>query len=102
MAQYRGIEDGEDGFELKMKFLCVASAGGPFEDTAFCAGFMVGNVYAVFKEGMAPEDHVTLESLVEQLDLVAMKYDYVCKTIPDTAADGWVYVTYEKMEDDIK
>ena len=72
--QYFNDSSGEDadeaGYELLVPFVCVESAGGPYDDESFTHGFQVGRLW----EELRPREPMStwfVTELEEQLALVA-------------------------------
>lgn len=96
------VNIGDDfGSELVMPFVVVRSAGGPFDDEAFCAGVEVGALGEYLRLG-GPFSFTRpyKRSLIPQLDLVAMRHRYVLTASdPVDGEDGWVSVTVTRSAD---
>lgn len=65
-----------EGYELVYPFIAVASKGGPYDDSAFTAGFACGQVdralTVLFAAGARRYDATVPTDLVRQLELVGM------------------------------
>lgn len=81
MEQTEPVDQPEaEGYELVMPFVACASAGGPFDDEAFVAGYQAGQVdqaLAAAKVANASEVAFCVSSkLARQLELIGMKNDF--------------------------
>lgn len=75
----------QSGYELLMPFVVVQSVGGPYEDTAYVAGYEAGRIEALrefFGYVHTPN--------VPQVDLIAMKKG-LCLKLGDRSGD-WTFV----------
>ncbi len=91
------MEPAEYGLELP--FVACESAGGPYDDAAFVAGFECGFVesmlHVVSRAGGSFERWVN-PALMPQLDLIAMKHGYKTTSEPwDEHPDEYVKVNFE-------
>jgi len=63
------------------KFICVASQGGKYADADFAAGYFIGGLLEKLRvasvSGTVPLDVAVPIDLVQQIDLIAMKFGYV-------------------------
>lgn len=71
----------QDGFGLVVPFIVCQSAGGPFEDDAFCAGFEAGRVdqalaVAAAANAATVRFPMTRTALLKQFDLIGMNRGY--------------------------
>jgi hypothetical protein len=84
--------------EMVMPFVACQSAGGPYDDLAFCAGYSCGMVDVMLSTGTLAryEDAVRVDTIA-QLDLIAMRHGYLLATVPDTEDDGWVRVVFTRQ-----
>ena len=90
--------DFEANYGLVMPFVVTASIGGPYDDTAFVAGYEAGWLDLMLsitnKVGADVRRYVPPE-LVAQLDLIAMRHGYKLTTEPwDEAPDEWTLATF--------
>lgn len=94
-------EPGHERWGLVMPFVVCSSKGGPYEDTAFVAGYQAGGIdmalaaqSAISGEGM----RVTVyTALVPQLDLIAMRHGFLAEAETDTLYPQWtVWRAYRK------
>lgn len=93
-------DDGHDDrneYGLVMPFSAVESAGGPFEDRAFAAGFMCGRIDLMLstRRIAAMTEMVYLE-LASQLDLVAMRHGYVTAEL--WREDPWLHLGFTRND----
>jgi len=83
-------DPGEHDMAMVMPFTVVASAGGPYDDQAFIAGFQAGQVdkaLQVAAAAGATELRVTVFStLVGQLELVGMRHGFGHVVVDESAA----------------
>lgn len=90
-------DDGEYG--LVMPFLCVQSAGGPFDDHAFVEGVryaMVQNHLDLIPDAVVAFTYQVYAdpAMAEQYDLLAMHHDCTSSSEPwDEHPDEWALVT---------
>lgn len=82
---------GEEEYELVMPFKTVQSEGGPHEDNAYAAGWMMGSLDQKLKLG---EREMQLTVIQKenwpQLDLILMKHGYTFRILekdPDLFTD---------------
>lgn len=87
--------NGQPGYELIMPFLPVRSNGGPYDDTAYAAGFEMGALDGLLAAvtratgGTHGPYEVSIHAQNrDQADLVAMRYGYVCE--PCGEGYGWI------------
>ena len=72
-------EDPDTGFELVMPFKVVKSAGGPYDDESFVAGYRLGQLDNVLADRSLEEHVLSIEpDAVPQADLIAMRHGYSC------------------------
>lgn len=79
-----------------MKFIMCQSEGGPFDDAAFVAGFYCGLIdrELVLRPRMFIIQCWVPTVLLQQLDLIAMRHDYVT-TVQGHSEDGvWSLVLF--------
>lgn len=97
-----------DGWGLVLPFTVVASAGGPYDDEAFAAGWQGGRLDATLQLASAlGANNLTATvytTLLPQADLVGMRHGYTMHATPipdtDTAPDRytWAHVTFRTDE----
>jgi hypothetical protein len=94
-------ESGE--YELVMPFVVTESAGGPYADNAFVAGYACGSIDAelsmlsMLPQGIPalPGSRYVPTGIVPQLDLIAMNYGYVINSEPwDEHPDEWTRIDF--------
>lgn len=71
-----------EGYEIVLPFTVVTSAGGPYEDQAFVAGFQAGSIDVDLRVGMPQPEYWVPSALVPQLDLIAMRRGYLMEHEP--------------------
>jgi hypothetical protein len=91
-------EDHEVSYEIVMPFVVCASNGGPFEDSAWVAGYEMGL--------LAAELRSTTESVIErtvrtanvpQADLLGMDTGFDVESRPaEISGEEWSYVRFTK------
>lgn len=91
------MDDDENTWELMFPFTVCASAGGPYDDAGFVAGFTVGKIHGALDEMahadiVAPFERTVPADLVDQLDLVAMHHGWTTDATP--LGDGWATITF--------
>lgn len=83
-------------YDLVMPFTVVQSAGGPFDDQAYCAGWEAGvidvKLMALSAFGQSATDIVCLEANWPQVSLILMKHGWNVDESSMSIADGWVSV----------
>jgi hypothetical protein len=98
-TDYQPNDDG-DGMELVMPFVVCQSKGGPYDDSAFAAGWQAGAIDQALQVA-ASGPAVTLRypmvhaALVPQLELIGMKHGWP-KFEAVSTADGWCEVTFTR------
>lgn len=104
--EYVAPDDEPDGPEygLLMPFVVVASAGGPFADAPYAAGWEMGKLGAVLAQcaffGWPPDRQAILASNVKQAELIAMNYGFTmtvhpwAEEVPEEAAAEWADVSF--------
>lgn len=91
----------EHQWGLVVPFTCVTSAGGPFDDLAFCAGFDAATRHAAMRLG--PREPFTVAIRCElraQMDLLAMEAGWTMAVEDDnsTPNDEWLTATFTPGE----
>jgi hypothetical protein len=94
-----GDEPEGEGYELVVPFIVCSSAGGPYEDDAFVAGFQAGQVDQALQAAAvarASEVRFTVDTtLVKQLELIGMSRGFPVMLAEDADdAPGWSFVTF--------
>jgi len=88
-------ESQEAEYRPVMPFVVCASAGGPYDDAAFVAGYEAGSLDAALRTirevGGVIERWVN-PNLVPQLDLIAMRHDQHLKQFETSDCGTWVRV----------
>lgn len=69
-------------FGMQLPFVTVASKGGPYEDTSYCAGYEMGQLDAKLAHLRVVGGHITLSVTMSrenlpQADLIAMHHGFV-------------------------
>lgn len=88
-----------EGYELVVPFVVCASAGGPYEDDAFVAGFQAGRIDQALQAAAvanASEARFTVNTeLVKQLELIGMHrgFPVMVAEVAD-AVPSWSFVTF--------
>lgn len=92
-------------YELVMPFVVVASAGGPYDDEAFVAGWSCAEVdqaLTALAPWRATFQRAVRAGVVPQVDLIAMKHGY--RLVHDDPAadgergDGWSMITLRPLD----
>jgi len=87
----------EADYDMVMPFVVVESQGGPYEDTAFVAGYELGLLDAFLERQPASGAQYTLRAdSFPQVDLLAMRYGYKAHPEPPDGDDGWQVVTFSR------
>lgn len=89
-------DDSDAHYDLVMPFTVVRSAGGPFDDDAYCAGFEAGvidvKLMALSAFGQSATDLLCVEANWPQVSLILMKHGWNVDESSMSIADGWVSV----------
>ena len=87
--------DREPEYELAMPFVLCASAGGPYDDDAFVAGWECCKIDHLLENGRfaVTEETVRTDNL-PQLDLIAMRYGFTMEV--EHADGGWTIARFTK------
>lgn len=81
-------DEQDDGLELVMPFVTVATQGGPHEDGAYAAGWEMGALDAELEYAAPAVVERTIHATNDaQADLVAMKHGYRINL--DDLGGGW-------------
>lgn len=84
--------------DVSLPFTAVQSAGGPYQDEAYLAGYEMGAVEASVKAslvaGERPRNVFIRPSNLHQLDLLAMKFGMALRVSQHPAAEGRLYVSF--------
>lgn len=98
--------------ELLMPFVVVESNGGPFDDSAYVAGYALGRLDLRLEMSarfnLEPPDEMIDRRNLPQLDLVAMHHGYAIterqmqlEGVEDEAADlvrsEWAHISFTRM-----
>lgn len=84
----------EQQYDLVMPFLNVVSRGGKYEDEPFTAGWQMGEIMSALRERrIAATSYLVFSDLAEQVDLIAMKYDYTTDILHDDGTWAQIGVT---------
>lgn len=85
--------------QLSMPFTVVTSAGGPYDDAAFVAGYACGHFQAELQALVAhqtlPRPRYVHTGHVPQFDLIAMKYGYSLRPGDIDEASGHQYIEFD-------
>lgn len=93
------MSDESSEYGLVMPFIVCVSKGGPYDDASFVAGARMEAIRQRCENGENPVVSWEPTSLVDQLDLVAMRYGYTLESIPwNEYPDEWSMVTLERVE----
>lgn len=90
----------EDAYDLVMPFVCVTSAGGPYNDEAFTAGVQLGRITQALQAasafGVRRMEPITVKStLAKQLELAGMAYGFPVVTVDESEEwPEWSHVTF--------
>ena len=92
------MSDDTGNFGLVMPFVVTVSHGGPYDDSAFVAGWEAGWLDVMLLSarplGVTVERYVN-PALIPQLDLLAMRHGYTLNSEPwDESPDDWTRVTF--------
>ena len=93
-----------EGMELVFPFVACASNGGPYDDSAFTAGYQCGLIDRALATmatvGAATATYTVYSTLVKQLDLIGMARGYsLVLEEPVEDLEEWSYVTFEASGD---
>lgn len=98
-GQFQPDDEYAGQYRLVMPFVCVQSAGGPYEDAAFAAGMQMGALDQELRS-LAPLDALPRSRyvptpLVHQADLIAMKHGYITEATPwEDHPDEWTRLDF--------
>jgi hypothetical protein len=97
----------DDGLHLAVPFIVCQSAGGPYEDDAFCAGFQAGEIDRALDMGAAVRaETITFpmarSALLKQLELIGMNRGYPVMTA-DVSEEWpqWCTVTFARSAESL-
>lgn len=80
-------------FSLIMPFVVCASQGGPYDDTAFVAGYECGLVDAELAAKPGVVTKTVRAASMPQVDLIAMRHGFTVDAEPwEDGPDEWVSV----------
>lgn len=92
------MSDGEDFHELVMPFVLAQSQGGPYDDKAFSAGMMCGQLWTELRAlspfGATPRPRYIVPEHLKQMDLIAMHYGYTIRPGEIDEASGWQRIDF--------
>lgn len=90
-------DEHESGYDLVMPFVNVASKGGPYDDSAYCAGWAMGVLDTRLGE-LKPVSHTETVRTAdrEQVDLIAMKNGYAVQ-FGDSELDEWTFAEFARL-----
>lgn len=85
----------EHGLELVMPFVTVRSAGGPYEDDAYAAGWEMGALDRDLASGDIVHDERTVRvTCLAQADLIAMRHGYSLTVTVREHDKTWAWATF--------
>lgn len=87
-------DEDETGYDLVMPFVNVASKGGPYDDSAYCAGWAMGVLDTRLGE-LKPVSHSETVRTGDraQADLIAMAHGYAVEFV-DSEVAGWTFAEF--------
>ena len=88
------------GLDLVLPFVVCVSAGGPYDDEPFVAGFEAGMLHAQLALGHRRRETTVHAGIIEQLDRIAMLHGYTMEATP-TEVDGWTRVVFTLQPSDL-
>lgn len=96
-------DEDEHSHVLVMPFVVCESKGGPFDDYSFVAGYVCGQLDAELGACSAtpsgvpalPAPRYVQSEVVPQLDLIAMKHDYVLDVGGADMSGEWTWVVFK-------
>jgi hypothetical protein len=94
-----GGDDNTPGeYQLAMPFVLVKSHGGPFDDSAFVAGFTCGALDQELTVTAAvhtlPRERYIDTRFISQVDLIAMQHGYQIRLGDLDETSGWQIVEF--------
>lgn len=87
--------------DLRVPFIVCQTAGGPYDDQAFMIGFQIGIIYGALRERKLPryETAVPDDALIlQQVDLVAMRYGYTIRGWTWPEQPGWARIVATRVD----
>lgn len=91
----------DDGYELVLPFVCVASKGGPFDDDAFVAGYRLGmldlELAMLNTLEFSSVAKVVDKRCLDQVDLIAMHRGWRVLHVGFEHEGGWVDVDLDRI-----
>lgn len=95
------MNEQDSGYGLVMPFVVCTSEGGPHDDSPFVAGFECGRVDALLQYATPAEyETVVHTENLPQLDLIAMRHDYVLtERGPDDVSPDLVAVRFTRADE---
>lgn len=98
------VSEGEGRYELVMPFTIVKSNGGPYEDEAFNAGMACGQLWsemvALSHYDALPRPRYVRPEYVQQMDLIAMHFEYTMKVGEVDEPSGYVRIDFGPQFDE--
>ena len=98
-------DDKEINWTIFLPFVNVKSAGGKFDDAAYCAGFEMGMLDCkLFQASAIPAEHFFATIHVDnelQADLIAMKHNYKIEQKIYDESGEWVTCLFERPDDSL-
>lgn len=94
-----------DGFALVMPFVVCRSAGGPYEDVPFAAGWQAGQIDQALRTAATVSAAtvyfpIVRSSLLPQLELIGMRHGYPRMAFDPAGHDPyWTAVTFTTTVD---
>lgn len=92
-------DENEASYGLVMPFVVTQSHGGPYEDSAFVAGYALGQLASdlMSRRHRVLSQYVRTQSLA-QADLIAMLHGYGMRAMPwDHYPDEWAWCTFTRL-----
>ena len=87
----------EPEHSLVMPFVVVASKGGPYDDSAYTAGYEMGLLDAALAAAPARHEATVHAANATQADLIAMRHGYVCHFTISGEFPDWTHATFIKQ-----
>lgn len=92
------MDEEEPAYELVMPFVVCQTQGGPYDDEAFVAGWILGALDVRLEQLAADRRPLTISvraASLPQVELLAMKHGYLTAVEPyEDAPDEWSTVTF--------
>jgi hypothetical protein len=92
------MDEHDEGHELVMPFVTVATVGGPHDDEAYTAGWEMGSLDAELQHAApAIVERTIHECNAKQADLIAMRHGYLVNLY--NLGDGWMSLKLTKQSE---